>query len=187
MLTTKDMALIAAKLQVPIVVSEILRGEMDFNGDAEYALHEIISEMQPDSALLSIALSVKMLAAKFPKAGPGIRVLNMECDRVIQEYGPLWLQNAEDDNGDITQDKAIETLSFLAEDLEDIAGLLDVSRNALKANDETAGAICTIMAVQAKAHSLIAEAYFSAIEAAADIAPMAMQDNVIAFPMEKRG
>ncbi len=134
MLKPKDLANVVNKLQVPLVVSDILRGEERLTGDVQYAMHDAISEMQPDSALLCVALSVKKIASVYARTSPGMRVLDMECARVIEDYAELWLLNAENENVDEAQ--AFEAVSRTAEDLEGIAEMLEVNMGFLK--DKTA-------------------------------------------------
>jgi hypothetical protein len=188
MLKAKDLASVASKLQIPVIVSDLLQGIEPITDDAEYALHETISDMQPDSALLCIAFCGAKIAGVRGLAAPPVRILEMECRKIIEEYAMLWLKNAE--TGEVDEAQALETLSGAAEDLEDLAGLLENCMTYLGRTNGDAAIICDILSIQARAHALVAEAYFDAIggtESVVEdvIAGQAMADNVIPFPSKR--
>lgn len=184
MLQNKEIATLANKLQVPVVVSDILDGRDELSDDIQYGLHEIISDLQPDSALLAIAVSALKIAKIYEKASPAMTVLVMECERLMQDYGPLWLQNANNENldhGDI-----FDILSLIPEDLEGLAELLSHNITFLRTKDEQAAALCNILYIQASAHAMVAETFIEAAHEAATpqpaIAPAILADNVVQFP-----
>jgi hypothetical protein len=187
MLKPRDLASVASKLQVPLIVSDILNGTETFSDETEYALHEAISEMQPDSALLCIALCGTRIAGVMKTTAT--RVLEMECRKIIDEYALLWLQNAE--GGSVNADEAYETLCGTQEDLEYLAGLFENCTSGLERKSGDAAVLSVIMSVQASAQALIAEAYFEALEEAVTetvdpaLAGPLFTDNVIQFPIQK--
>ncbi len=189
MLKQKELATVASKLQVPIIVSDLLHGDEPMTDEAEYALHEAISEMQPDSALLCIAMCGARIAGGRGLNAPAVRLLGIECHKIIEEYAALWLSNAED--GDVDEEQAIEALSGTAEDLEDLAGLFEGCIAFLNRTNGDAAILCDIMSIQARAQALVAEAYFDALESVseADVSPViaeqAMASNVIPFPSKR--
>jgi hypothetical protein len=183
MLKSRDLASVATKLQVPLIVSDILNGAEELTDDVEYALHEAISELQPDSALLCIALCGAKLANAGGKS-PSMRVLEIECRKIVDEYALLWLHNAE--GSDVDEDQAFETLSGAQEDLEDLSGLLDNCLNVFEHKNPDAAIICNILSIQASAQAVIAEAYFEAIgiEPVVPEVPI-LASNIIPFPLHK--
>jgi len=58
----KEIAKIANRLQVPLIIADIMNDEGTLTDDVKFGLHEILSDYQPDSALLSIALSALSIA-----------------------------------------------------------------------------------------------------------------------------
>lgn len=183
MLKPRDLASVATKLQVPIIVSDILNGTEELSDETEYALHEAISELQPDSALLCIAMSGAKLANTGGKA-TCMRVLEIECRKIIDEYAMLWLRNAE--GGSVDEDQAFETLSGAQEDLEDLSGLLDNCLSIFEHKNPDAAIICNILSIQASAQAVIAEAYFEAIGSEPVVPPVqTLPSNVIQFPLHK--
>lgn len=182
MLNNKDMATMIAKLQAPLVVADLLPYPEALTGDEEYALHEMISEMQPDSALLAIAASALKIANANRNFSPAFRFLSMECARIVEEYGPLWMRNAEDNLAD--DDAVFETLSRTPEDLRDLAEMIEMCNMMSAKAAPKAAALGHVLAVQARAQSIVAEAYVEAMEAQ-EIEPVAvhtMRDNVVTFP-----
>jgi len=191
MLKPKQLATIVNRLQVPVIVSDILNGDAALSADVQYGLHEVISELQPDSALLCVALSAKKIASKFHDASPSMKILEMESARIIEDYAELWLLNAED--REINEVDALDAVSRSAEDLESMAELLDLNMHSLKSINAEAWALCDILSVQSRAHALIAEAYIETLESVLGAAPKmqtviadkALSDNVIQFPIKR--
>src|SRR5688572_11541683 len=91
MLNDKELATIANRLQVPLIISDILAGECELTDDVHYGLHSVISELQPDSALLSIALGALKIANAYHKASPGLAVLKLQCESIVDDYAAIWL------------------------------------------------------------------------------------------------
>ena len=195
MLSPRDLATVTSKLQLPVIISDILSGAQSLSDEARYGLHNLISEMQPDSALLSIALSGKKLSAAYSDIGTSMDILSIECDKIIEEYAAVWLSHACAEDLDETQ--VFDLLCHLPEDLEYMSDLLTININALQGHCATGESLCRIMKVQAEAQALIAESFSEtlsenimtsdeAIEKEAEIAPFAaqtvMSNNIIPFP-----
>ncbi len=187
MLNDKENALLRSKLQVPMVVRDILDEPSAIEDDTHYGLHEIISDLQPDSALLCIALAAKQIAALSVYQSSTLKVLNMECDRIISDYGPLWLRHAE--NSNIDEADVLDTLANICEDLEGIAELLEINTDFLRDHDEKSAVLCNILHIQASAHALIAEEFIGVLdseeeEVETQIVETSVEfhDNVVPFP-----
>lgn len=189
MLSKKETALLMNKLQVPGIIADILNGRETLTDDVHYALHGIISDMQPDSALLAIALSAETLARIYANASPGMKVLGLECERIVADYGSLWLRNAQEEI--IDEDAILDALMHTPEDLESLAELLELCGSFLKAKDKSASALCDLLYIQAKAHAMIADEFIAtANEAANKVAIIrpeipALASNVIPFPASR--
>ncbi len=188
MLNHKNLAIMANRLQVPVIISDILDGKGELTDDVQYGLHELISDFQPDTALLSIAMGARKIAVIHKDASASTKVLEAECTRIINEYGSLWLKNAQHEN--IEPEDLIDILIHTAEDLESLAELLDMNECFLRIKDNgTAAMLCEVLYVQAKSHAMIAEAFLAAADAKleqtqSDIsaAPAVITDNIIQFP-----
>lgn len=161
MLGNKDLAILTNRLQVPLIISDILNGEGALTDDVFMGLHEILSDDQPDSALLSIALSAKQIATTHQDANASIALLSIECDRIIFEYGQLWLRNAQ--SKDLDDNLVFETLVHIPEDLEALNELLEITKLYLTTRDPEAASLCDIMCTQAKAQGMIAETFLESM------------------------
>lgn len=161
MLSNKDLAILTNRLQVPLIIGDILSGEGALTDDVRMGLHEVLSDDQPDSALLSIALSAKQIADAYGETNASIKLLNIECDRIILEYGQLWLRNAQakslDDN------LVFETLVHIPEDLEALKELLEITAIFLSTKAPQTADLCKIMISQAQAQATIAETFLEGL------------------------
>lgn len=197
----RDVAKIANRLQVPLIIADILNGEGELTDDVMMGLHEILSDDQPDSALLSIALSALSIANTHKDKAATFGMLKIECERVIAEYGMMWLQNAQAKNLDTNT--VFETLVHIPEDLESISELLEFAKVTLQNRDPQAVQLCTILTTQAEAQSIIAQTFIESMDmgetepwniyenedmdmgviaAAENNAQPFYTDNIIAFP-----
>ncbi|MBL4803898.1 MAG: hypothetical protein JKY71_03450 [Alphaproteobacteria bacterium] len=189
MLSDRDLARLTNRLQIPLIVQDIQSGRGMLSPDVEFGLHEILSDYQPDAALLCIALSARKVAAANLKVSPTMAVMKMEADRILADYAELWMSHAA--NAPIHNDDLLDTLENIPEDLEAMAELLEVNTAALREVDEDVAGLCEILAVQAKAHVIVAETYIEVLDTAAndedalpyaDTLPVGSNDNVIIFP-----
>ncbi|MBX2835159.1 MAG: hypothetical protein KTR28_09340 [Micavibrio sp.] len=156
MLQDKDMAALTNRLVVPAAMQDCLDTKT-LDNDARYALHEILSEQQPDTALLSIASCAKQIGTRFEDAHPSMAVLQYECADMLERYGNLWLKNARRQPFDTHE--AQQQLLNTPEDLEQLSTLLENASYFLQDIDTTAAELCRILMVQADAQLLIAETY----------------------------
>lgn len=190
MLNKKDSALLTSKLYVPMVVRDILDADGPLADDEQYALHEVISDLQPDSALLCIALAAKQIAAAAAYPSATLKVLEIECERIIDDYAPLWLEHARDQHTDSAL--VFDTLANIPEDLESLSELLEVNSAFFAGHDPKAAELCDILYIQAGAHALIAEEFIGVIDNEADepvdfgiiaeTQKVENTDNIIQFP-----
>lgn len=165
MLNDKDLAILMTQLEVPMVVGAAIEKGSDIQDDIHYALHDLLSEMQPDTALLAIALSAKTIAKAYCGTGSGAEIVTMECDRIIEEYGPLWLENSR--RGKINNNYLIGILENIPEDLECMDELIDINLSYAAFDNPAVAEICDILQIQAGAHAIIAEEFLSVMEMAA--------------------
>ncbi|MCB9982953.1 MAG: hypothetical protein H6861_04655 [Rhodospirillales bacterium] len=187
MLSEQELAKLTNRLQIPAIVGDILNGRETLSPDVQYGLHEILSDDQPDSALLAIALGARKIAARYQHLGANMAILKMECDRIISDYAELWVRNAEaktlDDN------LVFDTLEQIPEDLEALAELLEINTGLLHTQNDDLAAIFQVFAVQARAQVLIADTFIDMMDEGLDevvpaiaATPIAYNDNVIPFP-----
>lgn len=182
MVNEKDIAKLATTLQVPLIAQDILDDAAALNDDVRYALHLVLSEYQPDTALLCIALSARKIAGRFQKKSSAMAVLKMECDRIIADYAEVWLDHVK--NHPIDDNVLFDTLGQIPEDLEALAELLELNTALLEHEAPAIAGLAGILGTQARAHALIADTYIDEIEGGDDALPIdaAYVDNVIPFP-----
>jgi hypothetical protein len=195
MLTDKDLARLNNTLQIPLIVQDILDGKEALTGDVQYGLHEVLSNYQPDSALLCIALSARRIASRYMHLFTNMAVLRMECDRIIEDYAKLWMDHAR--KRPIDSNMLMDTLSDIPEDLESLAELLNVNMTLLLNKHPDAAGLCETLIIQARAQALIADTFIDVIEREAPVEPLQNNtppaakgsrygDNVIPFPYYAR-
>jgi len=188
MLSDKELARLTNTLEVPLIVQEILNGETMLSPDVQYSLHEIISNYQPDAALLCIALSARKIASRYQNQSPNMAVMKIECDRIITDYARIWMDHATKQNLD--DNLVLDTLEQIPEDLEAIAELIEINMAILNIQSEDTAGLAEILAVQAHAQALIADTFIDmidqnnepAITETIALPVQAYNDNIIPFP-----
>ena len=159
----EDVARLHAYLVVPVAVSDAVSNAAPIDGDTQYALHVALSEIDPDSALLAIALSAQRIASDFCTDIPMAAALKMECDKIIQDYGPDWLTNYH--SHPVGGEQLYDLLMHVPEDLESLADFLESLQSSLRDPQDPAYTLCSILAVQARAHMEIADYVLNELEA----------------------
>lgn len=182
-------------------IQSILSGspiQDDTFGEGHHSLHATFSEFQPDSALICMALGTLRILDTIGENSP---ILEMECKRIIGEYGPLWLDNA--DMADTDPREVLERLMHVPDDLGSLSELLRFHADSLRGDHIRAAVFMDIFQVQAEAQIVIAEDFIDTLsahdsvfshaaantETAVPVAALSqtMTDNVIRFPVELRG
>ncbi len=191
----EDFSKLHAYLVVPVIVADIAAGTEPLDEEARYALHDALSEIDPDSALLAIALSAQHIASHYVGKIPVAVAVKFEAEKMLQEYGPDWLSNYH--GGPVDEDTLYEMLQTLPEDLEGIADLLD-AMSASIIRDSIAQDLCAILSIQARAHMEVASYIIEELEAsfmesgdstadtlaASQVLPYS-GDNIVLFPLER--
>ncbi len=164
MLNDQQLAKLANKLQVPSVISGILDGDEALTDDVHYALHDVISDLSPDEALLCIALAAKKISTLSDTDTQTLPIMRLECDRIIEDYGPLWLAHA-NENSEKREEETLDSLDMIAEDLEGLTELLEFCSDFVFFEHKTVSELCTILQIQARAHAVIVEEFSRAVAA----------------------
>jgi hypothetical protein len=176
-LNDNELAALHAKFIVPVAMSRMLNNLEPLDDVAEYMLHDMIGGHQPDTALLCIALCAQNLAAHAAHLPIG-RILTIEANRIVEEYGPLWIRHAK--NGLAIDDRKLgNALSHVPEDLESIGDLLLATCGELGEDRRAAATLAEILGSEAHMHMEEAEALLEEMfipDTAADLG------NVVMFP-----
>jgi hypothetical protein len=157
-LTDQQTALLMAKHVAPVAVSEILMEGRKLEEDESLALHQILSDREPDTAFLAMAGSIAELGhfhgiRKTPLMG----TLPLQARQYVAEYAPLWLANADNVDGAVDNDLVYDLLSTLPEDLEALNEMIVIVQSS-SAIDETSKQLLRVFQIQSSAHQLISEA-----------------------------
>lgn len=154
-LNKAELAALHAKFVVPLVVQDMLRGVEPLDDVAEYSMHDIIGELQPDTALLCIALCAQNVGAHSAHLPIG-KTLECCAGRIIDEYGPLWLAYEQGRmDGD---DKTIAgLLAAIPEDLEEMGDLLLTLCGELGEHHAIPAILCDVLGAEAHMHMEFAE------------------------------
>lgn len=191
-LTDRDLAKLHIKFVVPLAVSRILHHQEPMDDVAEYALEEMISELEPDTALLCVALCSQYVALHTLHL-PIAKVLKAEAAQIVDEYGALWLAH---ESGSLTidRDALAGLVGRVPEDLESLGDLLLTLCGEL--NDEAYAVpaiLCDILGHQAHIHRDLAEEKLMLLaeagaheKFAAAAGGSAAGSNVVPFPRAPR-
>jgi hypothetical protein len=160
----QDLARLHTKLVVPFAVGDLLKNSEEITPDIQYALHEHLSEMDPDTALLAIALSVGHISARLCPDVPVACALTVEAEKVLNEYAADWLAHADGRLPSREGDALFEVLEHVPEDLEALADILESVQSSIQESQPAIAEICNILAIQARAHMEIADFVLSELQ-----------------------
>lgn len=142
-------------LIVPLAVSDILKHDLDVEPEMQYGLHMALSEIDPDSALLAIALCASDLATKCFTDAHIAGALAKEANNIIAEYGPTWLRYH--NRGPMPADVFESILTTVPEDLEALADLMDALCGDIDNEHSSTSMLANLLSIQARAHMEIAD------------------------------
>jgi hypothetical protein len=161
-LSDKDIAKLYTSLELPIVAGEALAEQHMLDPDEEYAFHKAMSDMQPDAALLCMALCAEQIYFTLPSGIMEADALLLEIDRILSIYGALWLVRITEDKP-VPEEFILDALKGLPEDHKRIRSLMaDLDVN-LPHEAQAASQLLGIMQIQAEANVMIAETHLEAL------------------------
>ncbi len=159
-LTDLDLARLHTRFSLPLVYADVLRRPEALAGDEVYAMHEIFSELQPDTALICAALCARHVASMYEQASA--RTLAIACERIVMDFGPLWLDHAE--SADRIGAEIVESrLLDVPDELLSLVALIDAMAAEIPASDLRAANLLKVLRVQCNAHRDIADEYLRAL------------------------
>ncbi len=191
-LSDHQLATLQARFVVPIAVRMILNGSEQLDDACEAALQECLSELQPDTGLLCLALCAQHIATAAQKS-PIADMLAIAATRMADEYGAALLAEAGHssmaETAPLTNEDALLLLYQVPEDLEELATLLDaVLAQADPHSPESL--LCDILSIQALVHAERAGHELASLSFLNEGKPIKnksrtieyLDTNVIAFP-----
>lgn len=161
-LSQNDIDQLRQHLIVPLAVSDILHHDLGVEQDMQYGLHMALSEIDPDSALLAIALCAQDIANKTMMRAPIAAALHQEATYILEEYGATWLHHYR--TGPMEENDFEAVLQTVPEDLEAMADLIDALLADLEEDNSNVANIGNLLIIQARAHMEIADYILAEIE-----------------------
>ncbi len=149
-LSERELIRLHHDLVAPVAVHEIVHGHDELDETARYTLDVMIAELHPDTALLCIALCAAHVAERHAQDLPIAGSLAFEASRIVHEYGPLWLANADRRLNHSHERQVLDLLEQMPEDFEALADLLDALRAQLIETTDSA-VLCDILSQNAQA------------------------------------
>lgn len=156
----QTLALLINRLQVPVVMRDLVAQEGPLSGDMAYTLHEMLSDMRPDTALLAAASGAQMLVGAIRKPSPGDAVLHGLCSRIIEDYAPRWLMTY--GNEAAAQGFLLEIFGRVESDLLALHDLLKTAAALQK--DEKISALLHVLEIQSRAQADVVAEFLNLME-----------------------
>jgi len=174
-----DLASLHIKFILPLACGDLLRGTEPMDEVARYTIDDLLGNLEPDAALLCLALCAQNIAAHAASV-PLAVALGVEAASLVEDYGPLWLAHQ---RGTLNMDdeSVQDVLSHVPEDLEGMGDLMLALSSILRTNASAPADLCEILGHQAHMHRDYAESRLETISASPEAAAHASA-NVIQFP-----
>lgn len=178
-LTKEQIEHLNTKLIVPMAVNDILTYGLEVEPEMQYGLHEALSEIDPDSALLAIALSAQQISGISKASYPIASGLYNESVQILNDYGPDFIRDLK--RGSIPQENFLDILKTVPEDLEAMADLLDALCADIEDELSPIVMLANLLSIQARAHMEIAMYILEEAGKTENKEPFTIQDK---FPQE---
>ena len=180
-----------AQIKSSQTIEQIMSGERQYCDLTQYVLHSEISNLQPDSALLAVAIgALDIVQGLDDLPFPSLKILRFECERILEEYAPLWLENARAEA--MNPDSVLELLSTIPDDFGSLIELLHLTNGLISETHNIEASLLNILKIQSSSHALIAEEYLDVLcvnKEQKDDKPLYIEaahipnDNIIKFPL----
>lgn len=154
-LSENHLDLLEQNLIVPLAVSDILTHKLPVEPEMQYGIHLALSEIDPDSAVLAIALCALHIAQKFYNDVPIAAGLHKEARDIIGNYAPGWIYHHQ--HGPMKSEIYHSVLADVPEDLEALADLMDALAAEVGLDNSAIDTLIGVLSVQARAHMEIAD------------------------------
>ncbi len=183
---------------IPYMINGILDHDLLFDKHAENILHSVISNFDPDMALLCCANIGKIIYEFESSTDCDFSFMIDFCERLIAYYRPICA--LEESNPCEREVRLISALAQIIEDIEDLCDNLEMTKIALDMYSPESSEIIGIMLVHLQSHLLIVEqlleqrqSNYSFARPAAEenggddylieeITNLQVKDNIIPFP-----
>ncbi|MBI1302110.1 MAG: hypothetical protein GC137_10740 [Alphaproteobacteria bacterium] len=181
--SNKQMALLKNRLQMPMIVRDLLVTQLEPADDATYGLHEMMGNFRPEEALLCAALVMEEVAFFEREIDADMKFLKMECARIIERYSAR--DDLAQDNPELWAETEADMLPVLADDLEEFLEIIFMCYLNFELVNPNVTAILDILTAQLQSHSMIVDEVLLLHEDIAKEAPPTQQPyigNIVSFP-----
>lgn len=179
--TNQTLASLKNRLQMPMVVRDLLITDIAASNESTYALHEMLSDYSAEDALLAGAFTMQEIAAFQNVAATDLAFLHLECERLIERYG------ARDDlfqeNPDLWNETQAEMVSEIAEDLEGFLDLLSLCMLSFEITAPKIHQILSILDTQLQSQLIIIDEVQDMLNNL-ETEQVAQPSNIIPFPVQ---
>jgi|GEM_PF-3324651 len=178
----KQLALLKNRLQMPLIVRDLLSAGKMANGEETYAMHSMLSDFTIEDSLLCGAFVMKEVADLGNVCPADMAFMHMECERLIERYSAR--DDLAQENPEFWNHTQITMLDDMAEDLECFLDLLALCKLSYEITSPSVTSILQILDTQLQSQLLIidevigmhqAEAIGEVVEA-----PKVSTENVVA-------
>lgn len=182
-------ARIKNNLQMPLIIRDLLIGDLKPADDATYALHEMLGNFTAEQAILCAAMSVQEIANFEGIISSDLSFLKMECERLQERYITRDLLSKE--NPELWEETQKEMMSIIAEDIEEFLDILSLCEMSFEITNPKLSSTLSIITTQLQAHLVIIDEVMELLKtdntplhftAPESITTGYMADNVIMFP-----
>ncbi len=180
---TQQRALLKNRLQTPLIIRDLLVTATAPSAETTYALHEILSDLCAEDAILSSAFILQEITALEGIAASDLDFLHLECDRLIECYAAR--DDLANDNPALWEQTKREKISNIAEDIEGLIDLLSLCILSFEITAPQIAEILGILEIQMQAHLIIIDQIQELLESPEQAQiPYTYTNNVIAFPAQ---
>ncbi len=120
--SNQQRALLKNKLQMPMIVRDLLTTEKTPDDTQTYAMHHLFSEFTTENSLLCAAFVMQEIAQQGNVHPSDMAFFHMECERLIECYSAR--DQLAQENPDLWDETQISKLDDIAEDLESFLDLV---------------------------------------------------------------
>ncbi len=183
----KQMALLKNRLQMPLIVRDMLIIGQTPLADENYALHEMMGNFKAEEALLCAAFTMKEIADFESVVSADLAFLHMECDRIIERYS---MRDAmAEENPELWSETQINMMDIISEDTEELLELTELCGLSYEITNPKIVKFLDIIATQLSSHLMIIDEVISMQQEAGYTNALTQPvitgfeaDNVIMFP-----
>lgn len=144
-----------AERLLPIIIRGALRQNIPLGSEAEYTMHTLLSDFDPDMAILCTVNIVREVCAYEELKNNDFSFLGNLCNLLADKYRPIC--TLIETNPRLRENKIQNILPQMAEDLDDLIERLELSHIALETQDSAAAEILQILLVQMQSHLMVVE------------------------------